>query len=113
MIGVFITVTFIYLYLLENQTCKKPWIFQVFNTPIALKLGLFSYSIYLIHSPFLALFNLLSLDLSMPMSFQWMLMEGLVVPAILLISYGFYLLVEKRFVKAISNPKRRRHLYPN
>ena len=64
------------------------------------KLGLFSYSIYLLHSPLLGLANLLLLPLELPLLTQWLVMTFIVVPVDIAICYGFFLLVESRFLNA-------------
>ncbi len=64
--------------------------------PILL-LGLTSYSVYLMHSPLLALGNLLLLKLNIG---PWALLAGellLVVPLALVVCFGFYHVVERRF----------------
>lgn len=64
------------------------------------KLGLFSYSIYLLHSPLLGLANLLLLPLDLPLMVQWLVMTFVVVPVDIAICYGFFLLVESRFLNS-------------
>lgn len=61
-------------------------------------LGFFSYSVYLVHSPFLALGNLYwSSRMNSPG--QGLLVEMfLVLPAALVLSYAFHRLVERRFM---------------
>ncbi|WP_368499736.1 acyltransferase family protein [Herbiconiux sp. A18JL235] len=61
-------------------------------------LGLFSYSIYLIHSPILALANILLLPLQLPTLTNRLLLVFVAVPAAVAISYGFFWIVERHFV---------------
>jgi peptidoglycan/LPS O-acetylase OafA/YrhL len=63
-----------------------------------LRLGLFSYSLYLLHSPLLALGNLLLLPLRLPILAQYTVMTFVVAPLAIAICYGFFLLVERRFL---------------
>ena len=63
-----------------------------------LELGNMSYSIYLIHSPLLALGNLLLLPLALNTGIQATLMYLLVLPLALAISRVFHVLIERRFM---------------
>jgi peptidoglycan/LPS O-acetylase OafA/YrhL len=66
----------------------------------AVRLGNMSYSIYLIHSPLLALGNLLLLPLKLEIGLHLALMFCLVLPISLVISWMFHYLVERRFMTA-------------
>lgn len=80
------------------QTGQPPLLLRFLSLkPFAL-LGLFSYSLYLLHSPFLALFNLLTLPLGLPVTAQYLLMTLVAVPIAIGICWLFFLLVEKRFL---------------
>ncbi|MBF4572933.1 acyltransferase [Herbiconiux sp. VKM Ac-1786] len=61
-------------------------------------LGLFSYSIYLIHSPILALANILLLPLQLPTIVNWLLLMFGALPVAIAAAYGFFLLVERHFI---------------
>jgi peptidoglycan/LPS O-acetylase OafA/YrhL len=61
-------------------------------------LGLFSYSIYLIHSPLLAWLNLATLHIEMPAGAHLAVIAGLGIPMAVAASYVFYLVVERRFM---------------
>lgn len=65
-----------------------------------LTLGLFSYSIYLVHSPLLGLANLLLLPLDLPIIAQYLIMTFVVLPAVLVACYGFFWLVERHFLNS-------------
>jgi peptidoglycan/LPS O-acetylase OafA/YrhL len=59
-----------------------------------------SYSLYLIHSPILALGNLLLLPLPMDTWLRFTIQIGVVLPVAMALSYLFYLLVERRFQRS-------------
>jgi peptidoglycan/LPS O-acetylase OafA/YrhL len=60
-------------------------------------LGLISYSVYLMHSPLLALGNLLLLPMTLPTGMHFLVMITVVVPITLVICWLFFLIVEKHF----------------
>ena len=73
---------------------------RVLASRVALTLGLFSYSIYLLHGPLLAV---LDQDVFAPMHLAPLLTFGLLlavgVPTILLVCYGFHLIFEAPFLR--------------
>lgn len=107
LIGVFVTVIIVYLSLIEVRGTTRPLALRVLNWPSLVFLGAVSYSIYLYHSPLLALINLLTLDLSMGSDLRLTLMFVVAVPLVLLVSYGFYLLVEQHFLNGHQRELRR------
>jgi len=64
------------------------------------RLGGMSYSIYLIHSPLLALGNMITLPIGLQPGAQLALMYFVVLPLALLASWMFHLLVERHFMTA-------------
>lgn len=60
-------------------------------------IGLISYSIYLVHSPLLALGNLVLLPIGLSIELHYLAMMLLVVPLTLVLAWLFYLLVERHF----------------
>ncbi|WOF21801.1 acyltransferase [Microbacterium betulae] len=70
---------------------------RVFEWRPLVNTGLWSYSIYLIHSPLLALANLLLIPLALPTLAHWLSMVFVALPLALVASYGFFLLVERHF----------------
>ena len=60
-------------------------------------LGLISYSVYLLHSPVLALANLATLSWGFNPADQWALLTFVGVPVDVLVCAGFYWIVERRF----------------
>ncbi len=77
---------------------KRPLVLRLLETPAAVLLGSFSYSLYLVHFPLLSLLHLwLRADhLSVVRTLFVLLTAG--TGASLLISYGFHLLFERRFM---------------
>jgi len=61
-------------------------------------LGLISYSVYLFHSPLLALMNLVTLPLGLPIVAQYLLLTFVGIPIAVTISYGMFWLVERHFL---------------
>jgi peptidoglycan/LPS O-acetylase OafA/YrhL len=105
LIGSFIALMLIYFTFIENGHLYKPIFLRILDSRMFRALGIFSYSIYLIHSPFLGLINLLTLKLPISISCRWLLMEIIAVPISVLISYIFYLLIEKRFQSKLIKQK--------
>jgi peptidoglycan/LPS O-acetylase OafA/YrhL len=65
-----------------------------------LRLGLFSYSIYLIHAPILGVLNKYVIGpLGIPALAKFGLLLVVAVPLVLLLSYGFHLLFEAPFLR--------------
>jgi peptidoglycan/LPS O-acetylase OafA/YrhL len=96
-VGILCCLIIIRFTLIETRGLPKPVILRLLNTRTAVRLGKFSYSIYLIHSPFLALINLSILGVPLNTNVRFLLMEILGVAIAVGISYVFYLLVERRF----------------
>jgi peptidoglycan/LPS O-acetylase OafA/YrhL len=65
-------------------------------------LGLFSYSLYLLHMPVLRIINagntLLAESLGHPEWQRWLILDG--IPVVILVSWGFYMLFERPFLKS-------------
>ena len=81
-------------------TGRQPLLARLLQRRTALALGLISYSLYLFHSPLLGLANLLTLPLGLSTGRQWALMTFGAAPVAIVLSTGFFLLVERRFVNA-------------
>ena len=98
LVGLFVTTIVAYFALLEVEGAPRPFVLRLLNWPSVVFLGAFSYSIYLIHSPLLGLFNLLTLELPLAPDLRLLLMLAVAVPLAILCSYVFYLLVERHFL---------------
>jgi peptidoglycan/LPS O-acetylase OafA/YrhL len=61
-------------------------------------LGLFSYSIYLVHSPIIGWFNLATVGIDMPTAVRLVMLLVVAVPIAVGLAYVFHLLVERRFL---------------
>jgi peptidoglycan/LPS O-acetylase OafA/YrhL len=81
---------------------------RVLSHPISVKLGEFSYSIYLIHFPLLAVayFGLLDLHVSPLAIFS--ALTGVALPLILLTAYAFHRVFERPFMQR-ARPLKREH----
>jgi peptidoglycan/LPS O-acetylase OafA/YrhL len=71
---------------------------RLLQTRPMLFLGLISYSVYLFHSPLLGLANLLLLPLDLSLATHWAIMTFAVMPAVLVLCWLFFLLVERHFL---------------
>jgi peptidoglycan/LPS O-acetylase OafA/YrhL len=82
-------------HLTERKNQQQPWILQLLESHWLLKLGSFSYSLYLVHCP---LFGLIHWGVDrLPISPLWQLVAftAISIPLGLLISYLFHLVFEK------------------
>lgn len=77
---------------------QRTFAHRVLESRPAVWLGLWSFSLYLIHSPILGLVNLLLLDIEMPLVARLAIQFGIAVPAAGIISYLFHVVVERRFI---------------
>lgn len=82
----------------RNQDGKRTFLHAALESKPLVWVGLWSYSLYLIHSPILALGNLLLLDVQMPAIARFGIMLAVIVPIAAALSYAFHLLVERRFM---------------
>ncbi|OUC16675.1 MAG: hypothetical protein B0A82_00100 [Alkalinema sp. CACIAM 70d] len=74
---------------------------NILNHPWIFKLGIFSYSLYLIHAPFLAAFDVSLLTAGFS-PIQRLVLDLTIAPVLIIaIAYGFYWLVERHF---LNNP---------
>ena len=91
---------------MERSGARPSLILRLFESQVAVRLGVFSYSLYLIHTLFvLRLKNLLvRVDHSVALNLVLMLVFG--VPLTLALCYLFHLAFERRFMRNLSVPKK-------
>lgn len=77
---------------------RPPRMAAALSTRPLMFLGLISYSVYLLHSPLLALGNFLLLPLDLPILVHYLLMTGIVLPIAVVVCYLFFWLVERHFL---------------
>jgi peptidoglycan/LPS O-acetylase OafA/YrhL len=76
------------------------WLRRVLGSRAGLKLGLFSYSIYLMHAPVVGVLNKYVVSpMGLPSLAQFFVLLGIGVPAVLVTCYGFHLLFEAPFLR--------------
>ena len=78
----------------------RRWSQRLLESRAAIGLGIFSYSIYLVHNPIQALINLATLKLDLSADARLALMLGVATPAALICAFVFYLLVERHCIRA-------------
>lgn len=98
LIGLVVAVVLIQ-YTTDSRHQRQSWPQRFLESRPLLLLGAFSYSIYLVHDPVLALINFFTLNMPMPIDLRLLMMTGLAVPFAVFVSYGFYVLVERRFIR--------------
>ena len=79
---------------------------RALSTPLLVSVGIFSYSIYLVHAPVLHLFWLALRPLQLSPDLTFVLLAIGCAPFILGASYGFHLLFERPFMRGKPAPRR-------
>lgn len=89
----------------RSEAKRLPGILQLLETPYAVKLGTFSFSLYLTHAPIVVLVHqfLLLLHLSSTVTFLAVIVVA--VPLSLLLAYRFHLIFEQPFM-SVRTPKK-------
>jgi len=77
---------------------RPSWAHHILESRFLVWVGLWSFSLYLIHSPLLALGNLLLLPMNLPTLVQFAVLVLVVLPLAAAIAYGFFILVERHFM---------------
>jgi peptidoglycan/LPS O-acetylase OafA/YrhL len=78
---------------------NDPFISKLARTPALVKVGSFSYSLYLIHEPFVHIAYALISRRQLSPAAQLLVYELIVMPLCVVLGYVFYLLVERPFVR--------------
>jgi peptidoglycan/LPS O-acetylase OafA/YrhL len=99
LIGLAITGWLIQYSCAVRQGLPRSWSQRILESRPLVKLGVFSYSIYLVHDPLLALFNLSTLQLNISANARLALQIGVAIPLSIACAYIFYVLVERRFMR--------------
>jgi peptidoglycan/LPS O-acetylase OafA/YrhL len=85
---------------------RRPVALRILELRPLIELGRFSYSLYLLHAPILALFFLLTRRLGLGrVEFQLFIL-GIALPATVAVSYLFFLVFERPFLNSPTRPTR-------
>jgi peptidoglycan/LPS O-acetylase OafA/YrhL len=85
---------------------ETPLIVRFLGSPPAVRLGHFSYSIYLVHYPLMILAWHLQMRLPMSSTMRAVVMYGVAFPFIIVLAYVFHLAFERRFMPGLAVPRR-------
>ena len=83
---------------IERGTGARPPVLRVLESKAAVRLGAFSYSLYLVHFPILSLFHLALLPLNLSPTALLLVLETAGTGLCLLLAYGFHVCFERRFM---------------
>lgn len=89
----------------KSPTSPRPWMLQVLESQPVLQLGMFSYSLYLVHYPILNKIALLLWARHLPLAERLIGIYALGVPLAVGLSYLFYLAFEKPFVVRLTSTR--------
>ena len=100
LVGLATTALLIYLtlHLRYNAHASQPAVLRILSAPSAVKLGSFSYSLYLTHFPLQTIFLVLLIPYHFSRTCEFVVLTALGTPIILLFAYGFYLVFERPFL---------------
>jgi peptidoglycan/LPS O-acetylase OafA/YrhL len=85
---------------LTTDRQPHPFILKLLASPWAVILGSFSYSLYLVHAPLLGIVHLLVNNLPISAVAQILIFPVLAIPIVLILSYCFHLVFERRFISS-------------
>lgn len=85
---------------------RETWVGRLLNHGSLTLLGLFSYSLYLVHMPVLAMFAVAARAFSLSTTASYLLVFFVGIPASVLLAYGFHLVFERPFLLAPASQKR-------
>jgi peptidoglycan/LPS O-acetylase OafA/YrhL len=92
-------------FLTEKNTTPRPFPLWVLESKPAFTLGLFSYSLYLMHAPALALCQLLLNSLTLSLAIKGLFLFTIVPVVVVGFTYGFHLLFERPLMSEYSYKK--------
>jgi peptidoglycan/LPS O-acetylase OafA/YrhL len=95
------------VYLTNASDCEikcRPLLLQLFENPYLVKLGTFSYSLYLTHIVVVVLVHQFLLSQHVPPTLTFLSLLIVAVPLSLLVAHTFYLLVEQRSLSSRAIP---------
>ncbi|MCL9664417.1 acyltransferase [Curtobacterium albidum] len=82
----------------RSASDEKTWAHSLLEWNPLVKVGNWSYSLYLVHSPIIGIANLILLPWPMPLVARFALLACVAMPIAAAISYGFHRLIERRFM---------------
>lgn len=82
----------------QSQAAPTDRFYNFFSSPQMVRLGIFSYSLYLMHAPFLSLFGRVITALGLKSAAAYGLVFLVGIPLVVLGCYGFHLLFERPFM---------------
>ncbi len=83
-----------------NPTARRPLVLRTLETPGLVHIGKFSYSVYLLHAPILALVALICRSLGLPVTLAHLIVITVGVPLVVLGAYLFFLAFERPFLSS-------------
>lgn len=107
------TATFLIASTRRLQRLQAPSLLaRVFEHPVAIKLGVFSYSVYLFHYPVLRALSLPISDAQLPAVQSFAILVFVAVPVVMVASYAFHRAFERPFMTEASSTFRSESVVP-
>ncbi len=85
-------------HLTQLETVRRPVVLNLLENKWVVQLGVFSYSLYLIHAPILALLHAFIREFQLNFAAGLSVMIGLGAPMCIVLAYIFHILFERRFM---------------